>query len=177
MKKLIVLFLSCVLLASCGQNNTNSNSNKKTEKKNVQELTEMLANTDSLLNKEVCFKGWVSHTCKHSGRRCFIKSEDGSVSIRVEASGKIKGFNKELTGEQMKINGILRMKELTDQFLDEWQAKVEAKQKEDDIEEGGEHCSAELTNIKEMRDWMKEHKKDYYPIYYVDGKDYEVIHE
>ena len=176
MKKLVGLFLTAVLLASCGQN-SNKKAATESEKAevSVRDVAEMLKDCEQLLDKEVIFKGWVSHTCKHSGRRCFLKSEDGSVSVRVEATGKIKGFNKELTGENMTVTGILKVNKLSEQYLDDWQAKVEATSAEEDVEEGGEHCSAELNNIQEMRDWMKENGKDYYPIYYVNGTDYEVI--
>ncbi|MCU4174094.1 hypothetical protein [Carboxylicivirga sp. N1Y90] len=175
MKNVVLIMLSLVIIVACGQKQ-NKKSVKETEPKAlVLDVTQVLQNAVDNIDKEVVFRGWVSHVCKHSGRRCFIKSEDGSVSIRVEAGGKINGFNKELTGTQMKVQGILKVKKLSTQYMDEWQAKLEAQ--ENDIEDGGEHCSAELDNINEMRDWMKEHNKDYYPIYYVNGIDYEVLGE
>lgn len=176
MKKLFLIILCTTILTSCSQNKNAETTHKNAEEKQVSELTEILANSDNLLNQEVCFKGWVSHTCKHSGRRCFIKSADGSVSIRVEAGGKINGFNKELTGENMEITGILKLNKLSQQYLEDWQAKVEAKNSSVDIENGGEQCSAELNNIQQMRAWMKKNKKDFYPIYYVNGTDYKVIY-
>ena len=177
MKKLVGLFIAALVLTSCGHNKgSKSTAERKKTEFVVQDVAEMLKECEQKVDSVVLFKGWVSHTCKHSGRRCFIKSEDGSVSIRVEATGKIKGFNKELTGEQMQVSGILKVNKLSEQYLDDWQAKVEATQTGEDIEDGGEQCSAELNNIQEMRDWMKEKGKDYYPIYYVNGVDYEIIH-
>lgn len=42
-------------------------------------------------------------------------------------------------------------------------------------ESNGETCDAELSNIENMRKWMKENNKDYYSIYFVEGTDYEVV--
>lgn len=170
MKKVITLCFIIVMLVSYGQSKaTNIERNKPVD------VSEIFNDAENLIDKEVRFKGWVSHVCSHSGRRCFLKSEDGSVSIRVEAAGKIESFNKELTGEQLEVKGTMKIKKLTEQYLDECQEKV--KQKDEDIEDGGEHCSAELNNIREMRDWMKENRKDYYPIYFVEGISYSVINE
>ena len=174
---LYTLSLSILLsMTACHHANKKApQSQEKTVEVLVQDVAEMLKNTEQLLDKDVIFKGWVSHTCVHSGRRCFIKSDDGTVSIRVEASGNINGFNKELTGEHLQITGVLRVNKLSQQYLDDWQAKLEASKSPEELEEGGEHCSAELTNIQEMRNWMKAEGKDYYPIYYVDGTDYEIL--
>ncbi len=175
MKTSILLLMSVFLFTACGQKKSGSSEEATKQKTDVIDVAQVLDKAESTIDKEVVFKGWVSHVCKHSGRRCFLKSEDGTVSIRVEADGKINGFNKELTGNQLKVEGIMKVKKLNEQYLDEWQAKVEAAQKEEDVEEGGEHCSAEMNNIKEMRDWMKKNSKDYYPIYYVNGTDYTIL--
>jgi len=175
MKNSIVLMMAVLLLAACGQKKSNNTEAASEPKAEVIDVAQVLDKAESTVDKEVVFKGWVSHVCKHSGRRCFLKSEDGSVSIRVEAGGKINGFNKELTGNQLQIEGIMKVKKLDEQYLSEWQAKVEAAQKAEDVEEGGEHCSAEMNNIKEMRDWMKKNGKDYYPIYYINGVDYSIL--
>lgn len=38
-----------------------------------------------------------------------------------------------------------------------------------------ESCDTETANIENMRSWMKENGKDYYPIYYIDGEDYSEV--
>ncbi len=45
------------------------------------------------------------------------------------------------------------------------------------VEEDGsaESCQAEMTNIAEMRSWMKENGKDYYSIYFLNGTSYEMV--
>lgn len=65
---------------------------------------------DSLLNiaaenvdKTIQVEGYVTHTCKHAGKRCFIVGESQKASMRVEAKGNIGGFNRELAGSKLSI--------------------------------------------------------------------------
>ncbi len=176
MQKLLLFTLAAFLLIACGQSSEKNTADQTAKKeKKYQELSEILNNAESLLGNEVHFKGLVTHTCRHSGRRCFVKSNKENISIRVEASGNITGFNHELSGEEIAVSGILRVNKLTKKYIDDWEEKLKAEFDHEELEEGGEHCSAEINNIKEMREWMKKNKKDYYPVYYVDGTDYEVI--
>ena len=97
---------------------------------------------------------------------------DQKTSIRVEARGNIGGFNRELIGSELVIKGILKENKLTKEYID--QAEEELKEKQGK-ESNGETCDAELSNIENMRKWMKENNKDYYSIYFVEGTDYEVV--
>ncbi|MCG8699080.1 MAG: OB-fold nucleic acid binding domain-containing protein [Bacteroidales bacterium] len=179
MKKFVMLCTIAIMMASCVSKSEKKSGNPKADApQQPKEIAAMLENAENLVDNDVLIQGWVSHVCRHSGRRCFLKSEDGSVSIRVEATGNIESFNAELTGEKLEVKGVMKVEKLSPEYLDDWQAKVEAESsEEEDVEEDGEHCSAELDNIKEMRTWMKDHDKDYYPIYYVDGTDYKVVNE
>ena len=38
-----------------------------------------------------------------------------------------------------------------------------------------DHCNSEKNSIQQMREWMKNHNKDFYSIYYVNGIDYEIV--
>lgn len=135
-------------------------------------VEEILKNAEKEVGKEITLKGFVTHTCKHSGRRCFVMGNDQKTSIRVEAIGNIGGFNRELIGSELVIKGILRENKLTKEYID--QAEEELKEKQGK-ESNGETCDAELSNIENMRKWMKENNKDYYSIYFVEGTDYEVV--
>ena len=135
-------------------------------------VEEILKNAENEVGKEITLKGFVTHTCKHSGRRCFVMCNDQKTSIRVEARGHIGGFNRELIGSELVIKGILKENKLTKEYID--QAEEELKEKQGK-ESNGETCDAELSNIENMRKWMKENNKDYYSIYFVEGTDYEVV--
>jgi hypothetical protein len=136
-------------------------------------VSQLLEVAGQNVNKPVTIKGTVTHTCRHSGKRCFIMDTTGKQSIRIEAKGNIGGFNQELAGSEIMVNGTLREKRLNVPYIDEWEKKTIAEKEK--AEDSGEHCDTELSNIKEMRGWMKAHNKNYYSIYFVDGNDYTVV--
>lgn len=136
-------------------------------------VTQLLQIAELYVDSAIMVKGTVTHTCKHSGKRCFIVDSIDNQSIRIEAKGNIGGFNKELVGTEICVNGILREKRLEKSYIDEWEVKTLAEKEK--AEDGGTHCNAELTNIKEMREWMKAHNKNYYSVYFIDGHDFEEI--
>jgi hypothetical protein len=170
MKQLCLLAISLIML-SC-----NSVQKEKSETKKVTQtaltIEQVMQTAADNVGNEVHFKGTVNHVCAHSGKRCILKTSDGKLSIRVEATGKLEGFSKELAGNDLIVKGILREKKLDANYIDKWEADVKAKHAD---EASGEHCSSEMANIKEMRDWMKENNKDYYAIYFVDGTAYEIV--
>lgn len=175
--KFVNVIAICLLCVSCNpkQKETKGklvkNQLEQSEKSFVT-IDQLMVNAEKLVGKEVNFEGIVNHVCAHSGKRCILKNATGNLSIRVEATGKLEGFDKEMAGNDVKVSGILCEKRLDEASIDEFEAEVKAKA---DAEEGGKHCSSEMANIKEMRDWMKENNKNYYAIYYVDGNSYEVV--
>ena len=133
----------------------------------AQPVAKLLGAASGLVGKTVVVTGMVDHVCSHSGRRCFIADDKEDLSIRVEAKGEIKGFNKELVGSTIEVTGILREQKLPKAKIEEMEAA--ARKKND-----GDHCSTELNNVLNMKKWMKDNQKDYYSIYYIDGSSYEV---
>ena len=180
MKK--ILFLAAALLTMAACNNKSAEQQRAGQEENVEahasevpvyKLDSLLKVADRMVDQTVTVRGFVTHTCKHSGKRCFIVGDDPNTSFRVEAGGEIGGFNRELTGSELAITGIVRERRLTKEYIDQYEEEVnEKKHKEDG---SAETCQAELNNINEMREWMKAHNKDYYSICYMDGERYEVI--
>ena len=180
MKK--ILFLAAALLTMAACSNKSAEQQRAGQEENVEahasevpvyKLDSLLKVADRMVDQTVTVRGFVTHTCKHSGKRCFIVGDDPNTSFRVGAGGEIGGFNRELTGSELAITGIVRERRLTKEYIDQYEEEVnEKKHKEDG---SAETCQAELNNINEMREWMKAHNKDYYSIYYMDGERYEVI--
>ncbi|WP_421919423.1 hypothetical protein [Marinifilum sp.] len=170
---LFVAFAALSVLLSCNQSNKKQDT-KQEEVKTLaaNSISQLIEMAEQNVGKEVCFKGIVQHVCAHSGRRAFLVDETGKFSIRVEATGEINGFNRELSGSTITVKGSIAEQRLTEKEINEYEAKVKAKE---DAEEGGEHCSAEMANITKMRDWMKENNKNYYSIYFVKGTSYEIV--
>ncbi len=168
--KYLSLLVLCLAFMSC--NFTKSDSKKQKAEQVVESITlnieQVMKIAVDKVGQEVTFKGVVNHVCAHSGKRCILKNAEGNLSIRVEATGDMEGFNKEIAGNDLLVTGIIREKRLLTSEIDEME--VEAKG-----EEGGKHCSSEMANIKDMRDWMKANNRDYYSIYYIDGTSYEIV--
>lgn len=176
MKKCIwALSLMIIVLLAC-QSKKNATTNEDSEQvltsTDAVAIDKLLGNAEKNVGKEVFIEGMVNHTCRHSGRRCFLVNEDESLSIRVEAGGDIKSFNQELIGNTIRVKGVLQEKRISTAYIDEFEAKVKEQK---DTEQGGEHCNAQMQNIKKMRNWMKQHSKEYYPVYFVEGESYEVV--
>lgn len=166
------------MLISCNGNKKTETTGKDaagtsiTAELPVFELDDLLPVADRELDKTIKVIGYVTHTCKHAGKRCFITGLSQQASIRVEAKGDIGGFNRELVGSRLEITGILKERRLTGEYIDRMEQDVETKQQEDGA---AESCAAELSNISEMRRWMKDHNKPYYSIYYMDGLNYATL--
>lgn len=179
MKKILCIAAALTLLVSCGNTAKNSDSNTATTETRASgdsyKLDDLLLIADSMIGKEVTVVGYVTHTCKHAGKRCFIVGDSQKTSMRVEAHGEIGGFNRELIGSQLAVTGILRENRLSQEYLDKM-AK-DANEKKTQEPAAGEACEAELANIAEMKAWMKENGKEYYAVYYLDGETYEVVEE
>lgn len=178
MKKVFLIAAAVFMLTSCGNKSQQSTPEETTAAQATSEvpayeLEELLADADKMIDQVVVVKGTVTHTCKHSGKRCFIVGEDGKTSFRIEAKGDIGGFNKELVGSELAVKGIVKERRVSKEDIDQYEQEVnEMKAKEDG---SAETCQAELNSITSMRDWMKNNHKDYYAIYYMDGESYEVI--
>ena len=175
-----VLFLAAVLflMTGCANKKTEQSSDVAIDVTTVKEakvytLDELLANAESLLEKTVTVRGSVTHTCVHSGKRCFIVGEDPNVSMRIEAKGEIGGFNRELIGSELAITGVLKERRLTKEYIDQYEKEVNEKAATEDG--SAESCAAELSNIQGMKDWMEANGKDFYAIYFMDGESYEVV--
>lgn len=182
MKKMIFVLVAIagLGLTSCGNSNQKQSAEKvetaaepTVDVKKAKCLEDLLATAETNVGKEVVLKGKIAHTCKHSGRRCFVVGNDSTLSIRVEAKGNIGGFNRELIGSTVAIKGLLREVKVTEKEINEMEESYKQKQAEAKAGEG--HCDTELNNIQNMRDWMKTNNKDFYAIYYIDGMEFEVV--
>jgi hypothetical protein len=127
------------------------------------ELEQLLSVADQTVDQTVTVVGYVTHTCKHSGKRCFLTGESQAVSLRVEAQGEIDAFSPELIGSKLAITGMLKEQHLSREYIDEMEHEVKQLQRNEAMSE--EACEAELSNISDMRQWMQDRDKDYYVIF------------
>ena len=177
MKKLLVIPVLCFAFLCGSQHaacaNPISDPADKAVADSVYTLDQLLNVADKMVDKTVKVTGKVTHTCKHSGRRCFIVNKSGDVSMRVEAKGNIGGFNRELIGSEVEITGILKEQRLSKEYVDKKEMETLEKAKKEDG--SAKSCHTELKNIESIKAWMKKHNKDYFATYYIDGQDYKSL--
>lgn len=173
MKQLLVFTLAVLSLMACNGPAKKSNSTQSESPKiELVTVDNLLAKADQLVDKTIKVKGHVTHTCKHSGKRCFLVGDNEQFTIRVEAGGTITGFNRELVGNTIEVEGVLKERRLSKEYIDQMEHDVNEKAKEDG---SAESCATEINNINDMRSWMKANNKDHYSIYFVEGLNYEVV--
>ena len=168
--KQFFLFAVVVFLFSC------SGGNKQQADPAVvaYELDDLLAVADQNVDNTVTVVGIVTHTCKHSGKKCFIVGESQATSLRIEIDpeGEIEMFSPELIGSKIAVTGILKEFHLSEESIVERETNVKQLEQEGS---SPEECATELSNISDMRKWMEDNGKDYFVLYYMDGLKYEVV--
>ncbi|TLX71484.1 hypothetical protein E9993_20240 [Labilibacter sediminis] len=95
-------------------------------------VDQLLLAPEKYIEKKVDLKGLVAHTCKKSGKKMFLKGENDSVFIRVEAGENISQFEADLEGDSIVATGYINV------------IALEHKHK------NGEACSSE----KKSKDYM-----------------------
>jgi len=167
MKQVFVLSIFTLALFAC------SGNKKQAETPMISfELDQLMAVADQHVDSTLTVIGYVTHTCKHSGKRCFIVGESQKTSLRVESGGEIESFSPELIGSKLAITGSLKEFHLSGESINEMESNVKQLEQEEGM---AETCAAELSNISEMRQWMKDHGKSYYVIYYMEGLSYKIV--
>jgi len=167
MKKSVVLLVVALALCACTGNK------KQAEAATTSfELEQLLAVADQNVDATVTVVGYVTHTCMHSGKKCFIVGESQNVSLQVMAAGEIETFSADLVGSKLAITGTLKQQHVSEESINELETSVKALENEEGM---AEECATELSNISDMRQWMKDHGKDYYVMYYMNGEKYDIL--
>lgn len=101
-----------------------------------------------------------------------VSKDDAELSLRVEAGGKIGGFNRELAGVEVLVTGVVMENRLSKEYLEQY-----AEQLSEQVEENGEaaSCGSELKNVQAIQARLKAEGKDYHSTYYMNGIDYKEI--
>jgi len=167
MKRLFVFSVLVLALFSCSGNSKQAEASAETF-----ELDNLLTVAEQKVDSTVTVVGYVTHTCKHSGKKCFIVGDSQKVTLQVMANGEIETFSPELVGSKLAITGVLKEYQLSEDYINEKEKDVKQLEKEEGMAEA---CAAELSNISDMRQWMKDHGKNYYVMYYMNGQKFNVL--
>lgn len=119
MKKILFVFAALIVFSSCNFSGSKEASSDKccsSELKSAHaealSVEDLLASPDEFIGKTISLKGLCVHTCKHSGKKMFLQGIDEDQLILVLADGELSGFEKEITGSQIIVTGLLTAKEV-----------------------------------------------------------------
>lgn len=107
-----------LLNVSCGNSNKQNKEvqAEETVVSTAMEVDDILANADSLTNKEVEIEGVCTHICAHGGGKIFLMGSDDTKMIRVEA-GELGSFKKECVNSIVNVKGVLVEQRIDEQFV------------------------------------------------------------
>jgi len=166
MKQFLLFTVLSFALVSCSGNGKQA----EVAQDKTFELDNLMLLADQKINDTLTVVGYVTHTCKHSGKKCFIVGESQGISMQILAGGEIESFDAELVGSKLSVTGVIKEYHLSQEAIAEDEKSVQER-----IEggESAESCAAEMSSIEEMRKWMEANNKDYYVIYYMEGLKFE----
>lgn len=187
---LAVAFTAMAIIgSSCGNKQQKKASEANTEQTatSALEIDSLLANAESLTNKEVTIEGVCTHTCKHGAKKIFLMGSDDTQVIRVEA-GELGAFDPKCVNSIVQVTGKLKEQRIDEAYLENWeiQLKGQAAQKHGNGEAGcdsekkarGETANSPEARIADFRAKIAERKaatgKDYLSFYYMEATSYEV---
>lgn len=176
MNRAIILALLAILVLSCSQQAEKEVTTE--ENFEVVELSSFIDNTETYIDKKVALEGNVVHVCRHGGKKMFIvDSQDRR--IKITCGQEIPAFDLELEGSLVKVNGIVEMDKITEEYCQEMETETLSQLEKTDKEhksKDGESCefdaemekaAEKLEHIEELRAEMKENGKGFIPVYSV----------
>jgi hypothetical protein len=191
MKKVLPLLLIALMFMACGNQNTKKETTEAQTETEIKadivetDVIDFLNNKEDLVGATVRIKGTVAHVCAHGGKRLFLMHEDTEDRVKVTAGDDIPAFMPEMEGSTVAVIGVVEELKVTPEYLDNWQAEVEAGMGEESEkkihtgEEGHEHhegdAEHELGQIENYRSMLAESGKDHLSFFSIDCKEIEVM--
>ena len=188
----IVSSLLCIGSISCGNSTKQASQNNTIEEQTVvstgMEVDSLLANADSLAEKNITVQGICTHTCKHGAKKIFLMGSDDTQTIRIEA-GDLGQFSPDCVNSIVEVNGILKEQRIDEEYLVQWEERVKAQtgEKHGTGEAGcstekkarGETGNTTEERIADFRKKIAERKaktgKDYLSFYFVEAESYKIL--
>jgi len=124
---------------------------------------------EELIGKQVYVTGTVDHVCKHGGRQLELFGKSDDVTMKIKA-GKIKKFQKDIEGEDIKVFGVVNEKRIGEEYLIEWEEEVKKDHKPDEDE-----YKNSMKRINGLRDKINKSEKGYLSFYSIETESYEVV--
>jgi len=167
----LLILLTIVFACNEKQQSDNTSENADIEKvESVVLVDQLLGDPDAYVGKVVEIEGLVTHVCKHSGKRLHLTSTATNEMIRVEATGDINQFKRELEGSDVRITGKVQKLVIDEDYLSKWENEMASKGENHDHSNEAEE-SEQLNN---MRKRLENSGQDQLVSYWVDGTSFEV---
>lgn len=173
---------------SCGNGNRQKQSEESEQTiSKALSVDNLLANADSLVNREVTIEGICTHTCKHGATKLFLMGSDDTQTIRVEA-GPLGSFDAKCVNAIVTVTGTLKEQRVDEAYLQNWADKLKAQTEKAHGESAagcdsekkarGETANTPESRIADFRAKIAKRKaatgKDYLSFYYMEAASYEI---
>lgn len=132
----------------------------------------LLATAEARVGDTIVVRGFVRHTCKHGGRRCFVSNAGRNSQVRVEAGEAIGSFDKGLVGAEIAVRGVVREKRVS---ADEIREAIRATEERKASGEAADHCESALGVLSQRLEKAGQDGRGYYSDFYVDGLEFEKV--
>ena len=170
-KFFVLIFIS--LIFGCNQKSDKSKVTRDNESDVIESailIDDLVKDPEAYVGKVVEVEGLVTHVCKHSGKRLHLTSTTTNEMIRVEATGDIIRFERELEGSDVRIKGLVQKQVIDEDYLAKWDNEIS--NKSGSHEHGQDDPDSELLTSMRMR--LKNSGQDQLVTYWVDGTSFEV---
>ena len=167
------LLISFILFSACNDRSSNSSSSGDTGADRIESVIlvdDLLKDPETFVGKEVEIEGLVTHVCKHSGKRLHLTSAATNKMIRVEATGDITQFERELEGSDVRIKGLVQKLVIDEDYLAKWENEMSS------MAEGHDHSEdeAETELLANMKMRLENSGQDRVVSYWVDGTSFKI---
>ncbi len=132
----------------------------------------LMSVAEASVGDTIVVRGFVRHTCKHGGRRCFVSNAGRDSQVRVEAGEAIGSFDKGLIGAEVAVRGVVRENRVS---ADEIREAIRATEERKASGEAAEHCESALGVLNQRMEKAGQDGRGYYSDFYVDGLEFEKI--
>jgi hypothetical protein len=174
MKRIIfILFIPLVLFFACNEKTSNNNSSENADPEVVGSIVpvdNLMKDPEAYVGKVVEVEGLVTHVCKHSGKRLHLTSPATNDMIRVEATGDIIQFERELEGSEVRMKGLVQKLVIDEDYLAKWENELSAKGEDHDHSQ--EEAETELLTNMRMR--LENSGQDQLVSYWMDGSSFKI---
>ena len=133
--------------------------------------------------KPIVLEGFVTAVCPRSGKKAWLHdtNPDTAGIVRVERTGNIPIFEKDVVGKTIRVTGVLRELRIDAAYLDSWESRVKGSntvvEKKDNCTEKCEEnqtVDTALKRIAALRAKVAESKDGYLSQFWVDGTQWEL---